>query len=247
MFSFRRFQMFRSRRLFPIGFALGILSLLAASEVLAQAPPPPPASAETAPANPPPGAQNPGLAAPAASATRQSATSVSAPSGYRLAPNDAVAVEVFGEDDLRTTARIGGDGAVTLPLLGPVQIGGLTLTQAADRLTDLYQRDYLVSPRVNVTLVAYAKARFTVLGQVNRPGSYEMPEGSPDGVDILDAIAMAGGYTRIAAPERITVRRKTRAGDEVIRVNAKRLARQGGTGGFRVQPGDRITVGESIF
>jgi polysaccharide export outer membrane protein len=173
--------------------------------------------------------------------------SVSAPSGYQLSANDQIAVEIFGEDDLRTSVRVGGDGSVSLPLLGAVRLGGLTLPQAAARLTELYGRDYLVNPRLNVSLIGYAKQRFTVLGQVNRPGSYEMPEGAVGGVDILEAVAMAGGYTRIAAPERISVRRKSANGDQVIRVNAKKLAREAGGGGFKVQPGDTITVGESIF
>src|SRR5213078_4851729 len=147
---------------------------------------------------------------------------VSAPAGYVLTPNDQIAVEVFGEDDLRTNGRLNGEGNLSLPLLGSVRLAGLTLTQAAARLTDLYGKDYLVNPRVNVSLVGYAKRRFTVLGQVNRPGSYEMPEGSPGGVDLLEAIAMAGGYTRIAAPERVTVRRQSgSAGDQVIKVDAK--------------------------
>jgi hypothetical protein len=58
---------------------------------------------------------------------------------------------------------------------------------------------------------------------------------------------MAGGYTRIAAPERITVRRKGAKGDEVLKVDAKRLARGEGNKNFMVLPGDTITVGESIF
>ncbi|HEX8281203.1 MAG TPA: SLBB domain-containing protein, partial [Chthoniobacterales bacterium] len=84
-----------------------------------------------------------------------------------------------------------------------------------------------------------------VLGQVNRPGSYEMPEGSPSGIDLLEAIAMAGGYTRIAAPERTSVRRQTDAGEQVLRVNGKQAAKGGAS--FRVVPGDTITIGESIF
>jgi len=96
---------------------------------------------------------------------------------------------------------------------------------------------------VNITLVGYAKRRFTILGQVNRPGSYEMPEGSPTGIDLLEAIAMAGGYTRIAAPGRITIRRN---GDQSLKVDAKRIARGAGAG-FRIEPGDTITVAESIF
>src|SRR5437870_13856637 len=89
---------------------------------------------------------------------------VSAPSGYILSANDQVAVEVFGEEDLRTNGRLNGVGNLSVPLLGSVHLGGLTLTQAAARLTDLYGRDYLVNPRVNVMLVGYAKRRFTMLG-----------------------------------------------------------------------------------
>ena len=172
---------------------------------------------------------------------------VSAPAGYILSANDQVAVEVFGEDDLRTNARLNGEGNLSVPLLGSIHLAGLTLTQASSKLTEFYARDYLVNPKVNVMLVGYAKRRFSVLGQVNRPGSYEMPDGSPGGIDLLEAIAMAGGYTRIAAPERVSVRRHTAAaGDQIFKVNAKRFTH--GTGGsFRVEPGDTVTVGESIF
>ncbi len=193
-------------------------------------------------------APQPTIAASAAptSAPAASNIAISAPSGYILSPNDQVAVEVFGEDDLRTNSRLNGEGNLSLPLLGSVRLSGLTLTQAASRLTELYGRDYLLNPKVNVTLVGYAKRRFTILGQVNRPGSYEMPEGSPGGIDLLEAIAMAGGYTRIAAPERVSVRRQSAGNDQVIKVDAKRVAR-GASKGFLVVPGDTITVAESIF
>lgn len=170
----------------------------------------------------------------------------SAPAGYVLSANDFVGVEVFGEDDLRASGRLNPEGNLSVPLLGSVHLAGLTLTQAASRLTDLYGRDYLVNPRVNVMLLGYAKRRFSILGQVGRPGNYEMPESSPGGIDLLEAIALAGGYTRIAAPERITVRRQGANGDQVFKVNAKKFNKTG-SGSFRVEPGDTITVGESIF
>ena len=167
---------------------------------------------------------------------------VSAPTGYILTSNDQIGVEVFGEDDLRTAGRLNSEGNLSVPLLGSVHLAGLTLNQASGKLTELFGRDYLVSPRVNVFLLGYAKRRFTMLGQVSRPGSYEMPDGSPEGVDMLEAVAMAGGYTRIAAPERITVKR----GNDIVRVNGKRLAHGSGER-FKVLPGDTVTVGESIF
>ena len=179
---------------------------------------------------------------PGNSSNTSSASALSAPIGYHLSVDDLIAVEVFGEEDLKTAARLNAEGNVSLPLIGSVHLASLTLTQATARVTELYARDYLVNPKVNVTLVGYAKRRFTVLGQVNRPGSFEMPEASPGGIDLLEAIAMAGGYTRIAAPERISVRRR----DQLLKVDAKRLAR-GDSNNFRVESGDTITVGESIF
>jgi protein involved in polysaccharide export with SLBB domain len=170
------------------------------------------------------------------------ATSVSPPAGYILSPNDLVAVEVFGEGDLRTQARLNGEGNLSMPLLGSVRLAGLTLTQAAARLTELYGRDYLVNPRVNVTLVGYARRHFIMLGQVNHPGTFDMPETSPGGIGLLEAIGIAGGYTRIAAPERISVRR----GNQLLKVNAKRISR-GSASEFHIEDGDVITVGESIF
>jgi protein involved in polysaccharide export with SLBB domain len=197
----------------------------------------------------------PGTAAsqPAASSTSRTAASapastggVSAPAGYVLSPTDQVAVEVFGEDDLRTSGRLNPEGNLSVPLLGSIHLAGLTLTQAASKITELYSRDYLVNPKINVTLLSYARRRFTILGQIGHPGVIEMPDSSPEGIDLLEAIAMAGGYTRIAAPERITVRRHNASGDQIFKVNAKRFTKGKG-GGFLVQPGDTITVGESIF
>jgi protein involved in polysaccharide export with SLBB domain len=194
----------------------------------------------------------PGTAAsqPAATSTSRAAASapastggVSVPAGYILSPNDQVAVEVFGEDDLRTNGRLTPEGNLNVPLLGSIHLAGLTPTQAASKLTELYSRDYLVNPKINVTLVSYGSRRFTILGQVGHPGIFEM---SPEGIDLLEAVAMAGGYTRIAAPERITVRRHSASGDQILKVNAKRFTKGKG-GGFRVEPGDTITVGESIF
>jgi polysaccharide export outer membrane protein len=208
-------------------------------------------NAPTAFASPalPPAFASPDSMKPAASAGNSSGSAaglsaqiISAPSGYRLATDDQIAIEVYGEEELRSAVRLNADGTASLPLLGPVHLAGLTLNQAAAHLTELYGKDYLMNPKVNVMLIGYAKRRFTVLGQVNRPGSYEMPEGSLSGIDILEAVAIAGGYTRIAAPERISVKRR----NQVLHVDAKRIAREN-SDGFRIEPGDTITVGESIF
>lgn len=219
-------------RWLPVALAFSLLPGLTLAQIS-------PRSAASQPAAPIP-------TSPSVASAHATSGAVSAPAGYVLSANDQVAVEVFGEDDLRTNGRLNPEGNLSVPLLGSIHLAGLTLTQAAAKLTELYGRDYLVNPRVNVMLLSYAKRRFSILGQVNRPGSYEMPDSSPGGIDLLEAIAMAGGYTRIAAPERVTVRRHNASGDQIFKVNAKRFTKESG-GGFRVVPGDTITVGESIF
>src|SRR5438445_1248953 len=227
-----RFRARARRRWLPVALAFSLLPDI----LLAQFAPGPVASQPSAPTS----ASPPVVSAPTPN------SGVSAPAGYILSANDQVAVEVFGEEDLRTNGRLNPEGNLSVPLLGSIHLAGLTLTQAASKLTELYGRDYLVNPRVNVMLLSYAKRRFSILGQVSRPGSYEMPDASPGGIDLLEAVALAGGYTRIAAPERITVRRHNASGDQVFKVNAKRFTKGSG-GGFLVEPGDTITVGESIF
>src|SRR5437868_15419949 len=138
---------------------LPILIAGAATSLLAQSPAPV-ASAESTsrPSYPVPGTSSnssPGALAPLSAG-------VSAPAGYILSPNDQVAVEVFGEEDLRTNGRLNGEGNLSVPLLGSIHLAGRTLTQAASRLTHLYPRHYLVNPRVNVMLLGYARRRFTM-------------------------------------------------------------------------------------
>ena len=87
-------------------------------------------------------------------------------SNYRLSPNDLVEMRVFQEPDLDSRVRIGGDGSVTLPLVGTVPLGGKTVNEASDFLRRKYGERFLVNPQLTVTVTDYSKKRFTVLGQV---------------------------------------------------------------------------------
>lgn len=166
-------------------------------------------------------------------------------SNYLLAANDLVKLTVFQESDLETVVRISKDGTVTFPLIGSVKIGGQTPQDAARLVRDLLAKDYLVNPQVNLTVMEYSKRRFIVLGQVQRPGAYDMPD--RDSVRLLQAIGMAGGYTRIADPGKITLKRTKNGRETVIKLNAKRMASGDANSEFEVLAGDVITVGESLF
>ena len=163
---------------------------------------------------------------------------------YQLAPSDVVEIRVYQEDDLLTKTRIASDGTITFPLVGVIKIGGQTVEQAAGMIKGLLAKDYLVNPQISVTVLEYSKRRFTVLGQVTRPGPYEFPnEGT---VDLVEAIGMAGGPTRIASSKAMISRMKDGVKD-VIHRDYKAMSKNKNAQRFEILPDDTITVEESIF
>ncbi len=164
---------------------------------------------------------------------------------YLVSANDVVDIKVFQEDDLATTSRVSKDGTIAVPLIGAVKIAGKTPHEAAAVIREALAKDYLVNPQVTLTVSEYAKRRFTVLGQVQKPGSYDMPD--RDSITLLEAVGMAGGYTRIADAGKIVLKRQTGGRETVYKLNAKKMAGSEESGDFLILPGDVITVGESIF
>jgi polysaccharide export outer membrane protein len=184
---------------------------------------------------------------PAPAATVLSSQQNPQPSAsYRMMPKDTVHIHVFQEEDLETTARIGNDGNIFFPLLGKAKIGGLTVQEATASLEKLLHV-YLVHPQVSVEITSYAKLHFTMLGQVNKPGIFDFPdEGS---INFLDALGMAGGYSKIANPSKITIKRIADGKETIIKIDGKKIMNPKNASDpvFEVLPGDTIQVGEAIF
>lgn len=164
---------------------------------------------------------------------------------YRLAPNDLLDFRVFQESELDAVVRVSGDGVASFALIGPVQIGGRTIAEATELIEARYREGYLKNPQVSLTVRSYARKLFTILGQVQKPGSYDMQ--GTNQITLLQAIGMAGGYTKIADPANVTVKRLEPGGERVLKFNAKRMARGDDKTSFFIKTGDVITIGESIF
>ena len=164
---------------------------------------------------------------------------------HRLVADDLLEVKVFRQPDLETRVRIAEDGTVMLPLLGSLVVAGKTIAQTRGMIHDLLAKDYLANPQVTVSVLEYGKSLFTVLGEVQKPGSYEIP---PDqSYHLLQAIAVAGGYTRLGAPGRVTVQRVQGGQTQVYRLDAGAMAKNPNVSLFMILPGDTITVGEKFF
>ncbi|HVU34122.1 MAG TPA: polysaccharide biosynthesis/export family protein [Opitutaceae bacterium] len=166
-------------------------------------------------------------------------------SDYRILPADILQIDVFQEPDLKSTLRVSNVGTIAFPLIGVVPVGGLSPQQAAQAICNRLAQGYLVKPQVSVTVMEFSKRRFTVLGEVQKPGAYDMPDQQQ--ITVLQAIGMAGGYTRIANPSRVTLMRRIAGQEQTYSLNAKKMARGSSESGFTVKPGDVITVAESRF
>jgi protein involved in polysaccharide export with SLBB domain len=169
---------------------------------------------------------------------------VTVSSTYELSPYDVIDVSVYGEEDLHTRARLGADGTVLLPLIGNVSLSGKTVTEANDLIKKRYaDGGYVKDPHVLLMVVEYRKSTFSILGQVNRPGIYEIPEGSH--MSIVDAILLAGGFTRIAEQNGVRVKRTVKGKSTVFKVKAGAMADHDNVAPFEIKPGDVIKVPES--
>jgi polysaccharide export outer membrane protein len=166
-------------------------------------------------------------------------------SSYKITPGDVVEVRVFREDDLLTTARVTDDGSIGFPLIGTVRIAGKTDAEAARVIRDLLDARFLVNPSVTVNITGHGKRTFTVLGQVQKPGVYNMTY--HDHLDLLEACGMAGGYTRFANSGKILVKRVVAGKENLFTLDAAKMAASKNAAAFQVLPGDTITVPELRF
>jgi polysaccharide biosynthesis/export protein len=176
---------------------------------------------------------------PSAGATEAIPTDT-ASSTYRLQPYDLIDVDVYSEEDLHKPARLGSDGTVLLPLIGSVKVGGLTVTEATNLICQRYAAGFVKNPSVLITVLQYRKSTFSILGQVEKPGIYEISEGAQ--VSILEAVSLAAGFTPTAAQNSVTVKRMVDGKDTIFKVKAGDMAQNPDAAPFDVQPGDTILV-----
>ncbi len=162
-------------------------------------------------------------------------------SDYRIAPNDIVIIEVFGEKDLSREFRVTRSGTINYFFLGEVTVANKTTSQVREELAEKLNKDYLVDPQVTVDVKDYRVREVFVNGAVNKPGSIILT-GEQD-LDILGAIARAGGLTVRASENKIKF---TRPGVMEKTISLEDL-KKGAKFNLQLQPGDIIEVAEKLF
>ncbi len=150
---------------------------------------------------------------------------------YRLGSGDKLRFIVFGEDDLSGEFDVDGSGSVSLPLIGEVRAAGLTLRALEDSVAEKLRDGYLTDPRVNIEVLNYRP--YYIVGEVEEPGEFPYTAG----MTVLNAVAVAGGYTYRADTDRVFVSRPAQDGEIEYPADQR----------LRVNPGDIIRVPERFF
>jgi len=156
---------------------------------------------------------------------------------FRLGPEDVLDVFVWKEPDLSTTITVRPDGKISLPLAGELDASGKTATQIQQEVTEKLAQ-FIKQPVVTVIVKQINSLKISVLGEVRKPDVYKIK----NRVTVLDAVAMAGGFTDLARPTRIVVLRKTSSGPVRLIVNINQLVEDKNGTPFYLEPLDTVYV-----
>jgi len=156
---------------------------------------------------------------------------------YRLGAGDLISISVYDEPDLSLELRIGLSGTVSYPLLGDVEVDGLSPKELEMKLIEKLKGPYLVDPSVSVSIMEYRP--FYVTGEVEKPGSYSFHPG----LTMERAISIAGGFTERASKSRIYVVHDKADDDS----NGQSIQKVKAKLSDVVRPGDVITIEQGFF
>jgi polysaccharide export outer membrane protein len=152
---------------------------------------------------------------------------------YRLDSGDRLRVVIFGQEDISGEYAVDGSGFISMPLIAQVEARGRTVAELEKDIAGRLQSgNLLVNPSVSVQVATFRP--FFILGEVRQPGQFPYVEG----MTVLTAVAMAGGFTYRAETDYYTLTRKVEGG-KAVEARAERNT--------VVQPGDVIFVSERYF
>ena len=158
---------------------------------------------------------------------------------YRIGRQDLLEIQVFGVDDLDQTVRVADDGSITMPLLGRIEVSGLTQVELESLLAQLLGQRYIRDPQVSVFVREYESRRVAVTGAVKLPGTYEMLGRRT----LLEMISMAGGLDSDLGNEIFIFRRGKTDRTDRIAVDLDRLIYQADPSlNYPIHPGDIVYV-----
>ena len=166
---------------------------------------------------------------------------------YLVGEGDVLKITVYDNDDLQSTVRVSGEGTIVVPLLGKVHVRNLSVPRISDILSTMFADGYLKNPQVNVFIEDYRGQKVVILGQVNKPGLFEL-RGT---TTFLELISKAGGLTQDAG-DKAVIKRTVKKGEESKRIvksiDLEELIEKGDTTkNVLIYDGDNIYINKAGF
>lgn len=159
---------------------------------------------------------------------------------YLLGAGDVIRITVFQNPDMTTDTRVGDTGEITFPLVGAVQIGGLTASQAEQKIAAaLKNGGYVLRPQVNLSVTQFRSRQVSVLGYVNRPGRYPLEDQT---LRLADVISIAGGVNQLGGDTVIVTRPKGGKDDRMVIDIDAAFVFNDLEKNIDIQPGDTVYV-----
>jgi polysaccharide export outer membrane protein len=162
---------------------------------------------------------------------------------YTVGSGDVLKINVYENPDLSTTVRVSADDTIRVPLLGEVDVSEMSVSRVAQTIEDMLGDGYLISPQVDVFIEEYRSKNAIILGQVNKPGQYELR--GP--VTFLEFVSMAGGMTKdVGSTATIKRQADSPEGSDRIVIDLDRLIKQGDTSlNIQILDGDNIFISKA--
>ncbi|HOO71596.1 MAG TPA: polysaccharide biosynthesis/export family protein [Spirochaetota bacterium] len=164
---------------------------------------------------------------------------------YTVGIGDILEVSILQPDHITNSVTVTPGGEISVPFLGTVQVKGKTITEVQRTIQYRLAQGYLKYPVVTVSLIESRSRNYTISGEVNTPGNYQLQENTT----VLKAIAVAGGFTRFGSKSRVKILRprKDRPGYREIKVDLKAVIDGDAKADILIEPGDIIVVSEGFF
>jgi len=176
-----------------------------------------------------------GAQAPVAAPAERDAGRNAAPDSYRIGPEDSLQITVWKNGEISRPVLVRPDGKISLPLVNDVQAAGLTPLELREELTRKLA-EFMPNPEVSVIVTGINSFKVSIIGEVSRPGRYELK----GWITVLDALALAGGFTQFASRSRIVILQSDGKTMKRIPFNYNKVA--GEQENFYLRNGDIILV-----
>lgn len=169
-------------------------------------------------------------------------SSAASTAAIRISAGDRISLKVLPAEEFSQELLVAPDGKIVLPLIGSIQVAGLTSQELQNILEGKLAR-YVAHPKVTVNIHRFSSRRVSIIGEIRSPGYYEFK----DGMMLLGLVSQAGGVSATARSSHVRILRRGRSGKDVALVDLEAILKGDMSKDVALKPGDTVVVPKKRF